>query len=185
MMDLQTAAAWAEVFGLVTILGAAIYSFYQIRELRRSRDSTTAMSLAANFQSEDFVVGLTSIINMKFDQSKFEYGDDERNYMLLQEHFGDDWPKVMTLLTTWESVGVLIHRGDMDFHVFYDLFSGVLLKTYEAFAFYLDPIRDDPTNKDLEWLIWLVDRVIEYEDSGSGTLAAWFEFKDWAPPLRR
>ena len=55
MMDLQTAAAWAEVFGLVTILGAAIYSFYQIRELRRSRDSTTAMSLAANFQSEDFV----------------------------------------------------------------------------------------------------------------------------------
>ena len=38
MMDLQTAAAWAEVFGLVTILGAAIYSFYQIRELRRSRD---------------------------------------------------------------------------------------------------------------------------------------------------
>jgi hypothetical protein len=91
----------------------------------------------------------------------------------------------MTLLTTWESVGVLIHRGDMDFHVFYDLFSGVLLKTYDAFAFYLDPIRDDPTNKDLEWLIWLVDRVIEYEDSGSGTLAAWFEFKDWEPPLRR
>ena len=45
---------------------------------------------------------------MKFDQSKFEYGDDERNYMLLREHFGEDWPKVMTLLTTWESVGVLI-----------------------------------------------------------------------------
>ena len=45
MMDLEIAAAWAEVFGLVTILGAAIYSWYQIRELRRSRDSTTAMNL--------------------------------------------------------------------------------------------------------------------------------------------
>ena len=75
-MNLETAAAWAEVLGLVTILGAAIYSWYQIRELRRSRDSTTAMSLAANFQSEDFVIGLTSIINMKFYTSKFEYGDD-------------------------------------------------------------------------------------------------------------
>ena len=31
-MDLEIAAAWAEVFGLVTILGAAIYSWYQIRE---------------------------------------------------------------------------------------------------------------------------------------------------------
>ena len=185
MMNLDTAAAWAEVFGLVTILGAAIYSWYQIRELRRSRDSTTAMSLAANFQSEDFVIGLTSIMNIKFDPSKFEYGDDEKNYMNLREHFGDDWPKVMTLLTTWESIGVLIHRGDMDFHVFYDLFSGVLLKSYNAFAFYLDPIRDDPANKDLEWMIWLVDRVIEYENSGSGTKAAWYEFKDWVPPLRK
>ena len=61
-MNLDTAAAWAEVFGLVTILGAAIYSWYQIKELRRSRDSTTAMSLASNFQNEDFVVGLTAVI---------------------------------------------------------------------------------------------------------------------------
>ena len=68
-MDLDTAAAWAEVFGLVTILGAAIYSWFQIKELRRSRDSTTAMGLAANFQNEDFVVGLTAIMNTDFDLS--------------------------------------------------------------------------------------------------------------------
>ena len=30
-MNLDTAAAWAEVLGLVTILGAAIYSWYQIK----------------------------------------------------------------------------------------------------------------------------------------------------------
>ena len=184
-MNLQTAAAWAEVFGLVTILGAAIYSFYQIRELRRSRDSTTAMSLAANFQNEDFVIGLTSLMNMKFDHTKFEYGNNESNYIHLREHYGENWPKVMTVLTTWESIGVLIHRGDMDFHAFYDLFSGVFQKTINAFEFYLNPIRDDPTNKDLEWLIWLADRVTEYEASGAGTLAAHFEFKDWVPPLRK
>ena len=184
-MDLQIAAAWAEVLGLVTILGAAIYSWFQIRELRRARDSTTAMSLAANFQSEDFVIGLTSLMYLKFDRAKFEYGNNENNYMHLREHFGEDWPKVMTVLTTWESIGVLIHRGDMDFHAFYDLFSGVFKKTIDAFSFYLDPIRDDPTNKDLEWLIWLSDRVSEYEDSGAGAVAAHFEFKDWVPPLRK
>ena len=94
-MDLDTAAAWAEVFGLVTILGAAIYSWYQIKELRRSRDSTTAMSLAANFQSEDFVVGLTAIMNMDFDESKFEEGKEQENFKAFRAHFGDDWPKVM------------------------------------------------------------------------------------------
>ena len=72
-MNLETAASLAEVLGLVTILGAAIYSWYQIKELRRSRDSSTAMNLAANFQNEDFVIGLTAIMNMKFDMSKFEF----------------------------------------------------------------------------------------------------------------
>ena len=106
-MDLQVAAAWAEVFGVITILGAAIYSWYQIRELRRSRDSTTAMSLAANFQNEDFVVGIASIMSMKMDENIFVIGEDEQNYMTLREHFGKDWPKVMTVLTTWESIGVM------------------------------------------------------------------------------
>ena len=77
-MDLETAASWAEILGLITILGAAIYSWFQIKELRRARDSATAMNLAANFQSQDFVVGLTSITNMQFDPSKLtgERSDD-------------------------------------------------------------------------------------------------------------
>ena len=183
-MDLDTAAAWAEVFGLVTILGAAIYSWFQIKELRRSRDSTTAMSLAANFQSEDFVIGLTAIMNMDFDESKFESGEEQENFKALRAHFGDDWPKVMTVLTTWESIGVLIHRGDMDFHAFYDLFSGVIIKTYASFSFYFEPIRESENDKNMEWFIWLADRIIEYEKGGSGTPPAHIAFKGWKPPKR-
>ena len=38
----------------------------------------------------------------------------------------------------------------MDFHAFYDLFSGVFQKTIDAFSLHLDGIREDPMNKDLE-----------------------------------
>jgi len=38
-MDLDTAANYADIFGLLTILGAAVYSFYQIREMKASRES--------------------------------------------------------------------------------------------------------------------------------------------------
>lgn len=183
-MNLETAASLAEVLGLVTILGAAIYSWYQIKELRRSRDSSTAMNLAANFQNEDFVIGLTAIMNMKFDMNKFEPGAQEANFEAFSDHFGEDWPKVMTVLTTWESVGVLVHRGDLDFHALYDLFSGVIIKTYETFSFYFDPIREEEGNKDMEWFIWLADRVIEYEREGSGTAPAHLAFKDWRPKKR-
>ena len=181
-MDLQTAASWAEILGLVTILGAAIYSWFQIRELRRSRDSTTAMNLAANFQSQDFVVGLTTILNMEFDPSKID--DSSNEVDVLKKHFGDDWPKVMVVLTTWESIGVLVHRGEMDFHAFYDLFSGVFVRTYEAFSFILEPIREKDGNKEMEWVIWLYDRVKEYEKQGSGTPPAHIAFKDWKPRKR-
>ncbi|MFL2982322.1 MAG: hypothetical protein ACJZ4V_05325 [Candidatus Poseidoniaceae archaeon] len=183
-MNLDTAAAYAEIFGLVTILGAAIYSWFQIKELRRSRDSNTAMSLAESFRSEDFVVGLNAILNVEIDTSKFKPGDEKANFIAFRNHFGEDWPKVMTVFTTWESTGVLIHRGDMDFHAFYDLFSGVITKTYNSFSFFFEPLREDETDKNLEWFIWLADRIIEFERDGSGTPPAHIAFRDWKPPNR-
>ena len=183
-MDLDTAASYAEILGLVTILGAAVYSWFQIKELRRSRDSTTAMSLAANFQDEDFVVGLTAIMNMDFDASEYKHGDQKATVEAFKQQCGEDWPKVMRVLTTWESIGVLIHRGDMDFHAFYDLFSGVIIKTYEAFSFFFEPIRENENNKNMEWFLWLADRVIEFEKEGSGTPPAHVAFADWRPPKR-
>ena len=183
-MELDTAAAYAEIFGLITILGAAIYSWFQIKELRRSRDSNTAMSLAESFRSEDFVVGLNAILNVDIDTSKFKPGDEKANFIAFRDHFGEDWPKVMTVFTTWESTGVLIHRGDMDFHAFYDLFSGVITKTYNSFSFFFEPLREDETDKNLEWFIWLADRIIEFERDGSGTPPAHIAFRDWKPPNR-
>ena len=67
------------------------------------------MNLAANFQSQDFVVGLTTILNMEFDPSKID--DNFYEVEVLKKHLGEDWPKVMVVLTTWESIGVLVHRG--------------------------------------------------------------------------
>lgn len=184
IMDLDSAAAYAEIFGLVTILGAAIYSWFQIKELRRSRDSVTAMNLAANFQNQDFVIGINAIMNVNLDQSKFTPGDEQENFKQFRESFGEDWPRVMTVFTTWESVGVLIHRGDMDFHAFYDLFSGVVIKAYKSFEFFLGPIREDETDKNLEWFIWLADRIIEFEKDGSGTPPAHIAFTKWKPKKR-
>jgi hypothetical protein len=36
----------------------------------------------------------------------------------------------------------------------------------------------------MEWFIWLVDRVIQYEKEGGGTPPAHIAFKDWKPPTR-
>jgi len=182
-MDLQTAASWAEIIGLITIVSAAIYSWFQIKELRLARNSSTAMNLAANFQNPDFVAGLASITYSSGIGEKLT-GETIEDFQTMKDEFGDDWPKVVAVLTTWESIGALVYRGDMDFHAFYDLFSGEFQKTYEVFSFWLDPIRERDEDKTMEWFIWLYDRVKEYEQKGSGTSPAHIAFKDWKPKNR-
>ena len=41
-MNLETAAQYAEVFGVLTIIGAVIFSWYQIQQLKRDRRSAAA-----------------------------------------------------------------------------------------------------------------------------------------------
>ena len=60
-MDLFTLAALAEVFGLITILSAAIYSWIQIRELKKVRRSQAALSVSELFQSTDFAAGVKMV----------------------------------------------------------------------------------------------------------------------------
>ena len=132
-------------------------------------------------KSNSQIIILNDWIGLKILTDKY-YEKDEIE--VLKKHFGEDWPKVMVVLTTWESIGVLVHRGEMDFHAFYDLFSGVFVRTYEAFSFILEPIREKDGNKEMEWVIWLYDRVKEYEKQGSGTPPAHIAFKDWKPRKR-
>jgi uncharacterized protein HemX len=66
-VDLATASQWAEVIGLVTILGAAFYSWIQIRELKKARKSAATISLANLFQSKDWSPGLMMIFNQPDD----------------------------------------------------------------------------------------------------------------------
>ena len=44
-MDLSTASQWAEVLGLVTIFGAAIYSWLTINEIKKDRKASASLKL--------------------------------------------------------------------------------------------------------------------------------------------
>ena len=44
-MNLERAAQYAEVFGVLTIIGAVLFSWYQIRQLKQDRKSAAAFQL--------------------------------------------------------------------------------------------------------------------------------------------
>ena len=90
-MDLASAAQWAEVLGLLTIFGAAIYSWLTINEIKRDRMAASSLKLSELWQNKDFSHGSISI---------WMQPDDLKTFAELEDFHGEDYPKVFTVLLT-------------------------------------------------------------------------------------
>jgi len=175
-MDLSTASQLAEVIGLITILGAAIYSWFQINELKRSREGVASLSLAELFQDTEFSHGCILI---------FRQPDHLESIEEMEEFHGEDWPKVFTVLTTWESIGVLMHQGNLDWHIVHKLFSGSIIRSWEKTEKIIYTIRKATgIESAFEWVQWLAERMIEFNKEFPEKPAQ-HAYKDWRPSLKK
>ena len=71
-MDLDSASQWAEVLGLVTIFGAAIYSWITIKEMKKDRKASSSLKLSELWQNKDFSHGSISIWMQPDDLKSFK-----------------------------------------------------------------------------------------------------------------
>tara|TARA_B100001175_G_scaffold296784_1_gene285982 strand:- start:382 stop:867 length:486 start_codon:yes stop_codon:yes gene_type:complete len=160
-MDLETAASFAEIISLVTILGAAVYSWYQIREMKANRDSTAALVLSEHFHRPEWVAGVVELVYQPKDIDTLEK---------FKEYHGQRWPDLMAVMTTWESMGALVHRGDLDFHLVYDMYSGLILSTHEICQSLIEGERDRFDNTRLEWFTWLAGCIQGFTTCSRGSV---------------
>ena len=175
-MELSIAAQWAEIIGLITILGAAIYSYFQIREMKRVRQGAAALSLSELLQSADFAAGIIQVIEQPNELDSFEK---------FKEFHGDRWPQAFSIMTTWESLGAVVHRGDIDFYLAYDFFSGIVQQHHEKCQPLILSLRKSGGDTRFEWFTWLAERFSEYEEKSESTMAAHLQYKEWKPPSRK
>jgi len=174
-MELAAASQWAEIIGLITILSAAVYSWFQIKELKKVRQSAAALSLAELFQSPDFSSGLVQLTHQPEDLDTWDK---------FKDYHGDKWPQALSVMTTWESLGALVHRGDLQFKLVYDLYSGLIMFHHNRCQPLIVKDRKQGGDTRFEWFTWLSERIEEYEESQTVIRAAHLEYKDWTPPLK-
>ena len=171
-MDLETAANYAEIVGLLTIIGAAVYSFYQIKEMKASRESQGALVLSAHLHRPEFIAAVVAMSSQPDLGTLEEY----------KQHHGEAWKDVFTVAATWESLGALVHRGDLDFHLVYDLYGGLIVGTHHKMKSMAEEDRRLNGERRLEWFTWLAERIIEYDETRPNTFrAAHIDYKDWKP----
>jgi hypothetical protein len=72
----------------------------------------------------------------------FNQPDDLKSMKEMYEYHGDNWNIAITIFTTWGSIGAQIYRGNLDFQIVYDLFSGPIVSTYKKCSHLIDDCRE-------------------------------------------
>ena len=172
-MDLSTASQWAEVLGLVTIFGAAIYSWLTINEIKKDRKASASLKLSELWQNKDFSHGSISI---------WMQPDDLKTFAELEEYHGEDYPKVFTVLLTWESIAITLHDGHFDFETVRKQFSLSMITAWQKNRRIIENFREERGNDQaFEWLQWIAERMMEYYERQDDVVPAQIAFKDWQP----
>mgnify|MGYP001166525524 FL=1 len=170
-MNLETMAQYAEVFGVLTIIGAVLFSWYQINQLKKDRASAAAFQLTKIFQDSTFAHGLHRVFNSPENLNAEEFEEFHQGHM----------KDVVTLMTTWESLGAMIYRKELDWNLMYDYFAGAIVVTYLKTERVIDDWRTKNNRPSyFEWMQWLAERVMELED-GTPPVPANLLHKDWTP----
>ena len=83
------------------------------------------------------------------------------------------------LMTTWESLGILVHRREISLKLVEDFFSGPIALSWLKFQNLVEEMRRE-LDRDtyFEWFQWLAERVMERESS-LPPIPAHIEYRAW------
>ena len=86
----------------------------------------------------------------------------------------------MLVSLTVESVGIMVHRGVVEFDMVWGLMGGLVLGAWERVQGWAAEVRREQGREKFdEWFQWLADRMRECEKRGEAP--AFQRFEDWRP----
>lgn len=170
-MSVETIFQIIEAVAVVVGVG---FAMVQVRQYRHDRQRGAAMELLHSFQTPSFARALNIIYSMPDGLSKDE----------VVRFAGDDFHLVYAMTTTWESVGILVHRGEIDLNMVGDFFSGPIVVSWRKLENFVIGERQEVGRETVnEWFQWLKERLDDIETEAP-PIPAHIEYKDWTPPRR-
>jgi hypothetical protein len=168
-MDLQTVVDVTQITAAVTVSGGTVFALLQLRELRRQRQEAVALDLMRAFMGAEFSAAMAIVTNLPDNMS----ADD-------LSRAGPDAEKAATLMcTTFEAMGVLVHRRIAPLPLVQDLVGGLIVVMWRRLQPWLDQLRVEQSNpSDSEWFQWLAEQL---EQCKTAKVPAYVQHRDWVP----
>jgi hypothetical protein len=153
------------------VVVGVVFAIYETRRYRKERNRDAAMELLHAFQTPDFAKALVHVYRLPEGLSKRE----------IESRLGEDLHLVYALTTTWESLGVLVHRDEISMDLLDDFFSGPIIVSWRKLQGYFLGERDETGRETIgEWFQWLAERFAEREGT-TPPVPAHIQFRDWRP----
>lgn len=146
-----------DVFQIIEAMAVLIgvgFAIVQVRQYRRDKHREAAMELLHSFQTPAFAEALNLIYKLPDGLSK------EQIETTLEGKFH----LVYALMTTWESLGILVYRGEVDLDLVDDFFSGPIVVSWRKLRGHVIGEREMLGRDTIEeWFQWLAERMSERE----------------------
>jgi hypothetical protein len=165
----MTVEAWFQLVEAVAVVVAVGFAMIQVRQhdMRQAREA--AMELLHSFQTPEFAKAITLVYGMPDGLTKKE----------IEDRLGDDLHLVYAMTTTWESIGVLVFRGEISLGLVDDFFSGPITLSWNRLKNYFFTEREEQNRQTIgEWFQWLAERLQAVE-SVTPPVPAHIAHRDW------
>jgi hypothetical protein len=165
----------ANIVNAIAVTAGLIFAAVQIRYYRQRRRRDSMLELVRSFQSPAFTSALRRVFSLP----------DNADVQKIREVLGPDGEDAVYLVSlTWESIGVLVFRRELELDLVEDFFSGPILLSWQKLKVFSEEWRRT-LNRDTgsEWFHWLAERIIDREKT-SPSVPAYIEHRDWRSDRR-
>lgn len=162
----------ADILASLGVMVGLVFAGIQLRQFRLSQEREAGLELLHSYQTPSLTRGLQLMFALPDDLSCAE----------VEAHVGDELQTLWLLMVTWESLGVLVYRGQVELAMVDDFFSGPLLLSWRKLRRYVGEYRAQlQRDTYMEWFQWLAERMQERE-AQTPPVPAYVACRTWRPP---
>jgi|GEM_PF-867102 len=174
------AALLLNLLQTLAIVVGLVYGAIQLTQFRSEQRRQSKLEMARSFMTPDFHDAYALVLAMP--DSLERAGIGAPSAATIESLYGADMPELLLLAQTFESIGILVHQGDLDLAMVDDFFGiGIITSWRNLEPWFLEFRRDNDASSAGEWFQWLAERLEEYRASAASPPPAYEAFRDWRP----
>lgn len=151
-ISLSTWAAIAEIIGAGSIVTGLLVGLFQIRQFRIQQRDAVAINLAQTFYSHDLAQAIALMQHVPDGTGLVEIRAMGRDYE----------QAAITVCTSFETMGLLVHQGIAPMQLVMDLAGGIVSTMHRKLGQWNEDIRREQQQPSWgEWFDWLGQKASE------------------------